>query len=133
MPLRGPDTYTYFFEFGAMLIALDPGGPELDGLLTPIGVGYDPGPTLAIDANFIPLYNGPLDRVNLATNKFSSHGSVDEKQNLVDLVIEACSPTKRFASNKLDWHESAAGATATMCTWLTSQDNFTVSVTFGFV
>lgn len=61
---------------GAMLIALDPGGPELDGLLTPIGVGFDPGPTLAIDANFIPLYNGPLDRVNLATNKFSSHGSV---------------------------------------------------------
>lgn len=61
---------------GAMLIALDPGGPELTDLLTPVGVGYDPAATLAIDANFIPLYNGPLDRVNIATNKFSSHGSV---------------------------------------------------------
>jgi hypothetical protein len=61
---------------GAMLIALDPGGPELTDLLTPVGVGYDPRATLAIDANFIPLYNGPLDRVNLATNKFSSHASV---------------------------------------------------------
>ena len=61
---------------GAMLIALDPGGPELDALLAPVGVGYDPRPTLAIDSNFIPLYNGPLDRVNLATNKFSSHESV---------------------------------------------------------
>jgi hypothetical protein len=61
---------------GAMLIALDPGGPELTDLLTPVGVGFDPAATLVIDANFIPLYNGPLDRVNIATNKFSSHGSV---------------------------------------------------------
>ena len=61
---------------GALLIALDPGSPDLTDLIAPVGVGFDPSATLAVDVNFVPFYNAPVDRVNLATNKFSSHESI---------------------------------------------------------
>ncbi|MFT4976721.1 MAG: hypothetical protein ACI8S6_002626 [Myxococcota bacterium] len=67
---------TYRRSGGKLLITLDPSGPDLSGLLAPLGVSYNPEAFLATDQNYIPSNRGPLDRVNLATNKFSTHESV---------------------------------------------------------
>lgn len=67
---------TWRRQGGAMLIALEPGGPDLSGLLAPVGVAYDPKVVLASDSNYVPIFRGPVDRMNLVTNKFSTHESV---------------------------------------------------------
>lgn len=61
---------------GALLIALEPGGSDLSGLLGPLGLSVDLDSRLAIDNYFLKVTGGPGDRVNLVTNKFSSHPSV---------------------------------------------------------
>lgn len=61
---------------GKLLIALDPDGADVNALLTPVGIRYDATNPLAIDQNFIPLTRRVVDRLNLATNKFSTHESV---------------------------------------------------------
>jgi len=66
----------YRKQGGKLLITLDPDGPDMSGLLAPLGMSYDPTSVLVTDANYIPSNRGPLDRVNLATNKFSTHESV---------------------------------------------------------
>ncbi len=61
---------------GPLLVAMEPGGPELDGLLHPMGLNFDGTVTLANDTKFIPRTRGIIDRVNIFSNKFSSHESV---------------------------------------------------------
>lgn len=61
---------------GALLVALEPGGSDLSGLLGPMGIDADLQAPLAIDNYFLKVTGGPGDRANLVTNKFSSHGSV---------------------------------------------------------
>jgi hypothetical protein len=61
---------------GHMLICLEPGGAELEALLTPMGIAWDPSKTLLDDKQYLKISQGLSDRANLVTNKFSSHDSV---------------------------------------------------------
>lgn len=63
---------------GRMLITLDPSGPDMSGLLGPLGVQHNSETILATDnpQHYYPSSRGPLDRLNVATNKFSTHESV---------------------------------------------------------
>jgi hypothetical protein len=61
---------------GRMLVGLEPGGPDMAGLLTPMGISYDPTVSLANDSVFIPRTQKIVDRLNLVTNKYSTHESV---------------------------------------------------------
>ncbi len=61
---------------GRLLVGLEPGGPDMAGLLGPMGLSYDPTITLANDTNFIPATQKLVDRANVFTNKYSTHDSV---------------------------------------------------------
>jgi len=61
---------------GALLVALEPGGADMSGLLSPMGLSVDLDSRLAIDNYYLKVTGGPGDRVNVVTNKFSSHPSV---------------------------------------------------------
>lgn len=63
---------------GKMLITLDPAGADLSGLLGPLGIQHNSEAILATDnpQHYYPSSRGPLDRLNVATNKFSTHESV---------------------------------------------------------
>lgn len=61
---------------GSLLVALEPGGPDLATVLSPLGLRFDPTVTLAHDAQFIPVTRRISDRANLVTNEYSTHGSV---------------------------------------------------------
>jgi hypothetical protein len=61
---------------GSLLVALEPGGQALDALLEPVGLSFDPGRMIAHDTKFVPATRRVIDRLNLITNKFSSHPSV---------------------------------------------------------
>lgn len=63
---------------GKLLITLDPGGADLSALLGPLGIEHGDDSLLATDdsRHYYPSSRGPLDRLNIATNKFSTHESV---------------------------------------------------------
>lgn len=61
---------------GALMVLAEPGGPDLAGVLGPMGVGVEVGKTLASDQNYVPRTNQILDRGNIVTNKYSTHPSV---------------------------------------------------------
>ncbi|RME26570.1 MAG: hypothetical protein D6798_06415 [Deltaproteobacteria bacterium] len=61
---------------GALLVAVEPGGADLSGILAPMGLSVDLDSRLAIDNYYLKVTGGPGDRVNIVTNKFSSHPSV---------------------------------------------------------
>jgi len=61
---------------GSLLVALEPGGQALPELLAPVGLRFDPDHMVAHDSKFVPATRGVIDRLNLITNKFSSHASV---------------------------------------------------------
>jgi hypothetical protein len=61
---------------GRLLVGVEPGGPDLSALLDPVGVGVEPQGVLADDKFFLRVANGVQDRINLVTNKFSTHESV---------------------------------------------------------
>lgn len=61
---------------GSLLVALEPDGGALPDVLGPMGVTFDPSVTLAHDSQYVPVTRQVSDRVNLVTNKFSTHASV---------------------------------------------------------
>ncbi len=71
---------------GSLLVALEPESgeagpfaaepPDLSPLLDPLGIGYDPKGELANETKFVPRTYRIADRVNLFTNKYSTHPSV---------------------------------------------------------
>lgn len=61
---------------GALFVAVEPGGADLSGLLGPMGLSANLAAPLAIDNYFLKVTGGPGDKLNLVTNKFSSHASV---------------------------------------------------------
>ncbi len=61
---------------GALLVALEPDGPDLAALLGPLGVSADTTRTLAHATQYIPRTNRVSDRTNLVTNKYGTHESV---------------------------------------------------------
>ncbi|MGC6507923.1 MAG: Gldg family protein [Myxococcota bacterium] len=82
----GPKTHFYPEEIetlhryrnqgGSLMIALEPDGDPADALLTPLGLKYKTDQYLTAAGGFIALTQTPLDKRNLATNKFSTHASV---------------------------------------------------------
>ena len=61
---------------GALLVSLEPSGPDLSGVLAPIGLSVDTAHPLVIDNYFLKVTGGPGDQLNQVTNRFSSHPSV---------------------------------------------------------
>lgn len=60
---------------GALFIALEPGTEDNSGLAKLGGVSFDGNPVVS-DKSFLPLSRGIVDRLNVGTNKFTSHESV---------------------------------------------------------
>lgn len=60
---------------GSLLVTLSPDGPDMAALLQPLGLAYHKDP-LVSDKNIAVISNGKSDRLNIATNKFSTHESV---------------------------------------------------------
>lgn len=60
---------------GSLLVALTPGGPDMSGLLGPMGLTYN-SQILASDQSIVLVTRRKIDRLNLATDKFSTHPSV---------------------------------------------------------
>lgn len=67
---------SYVDRGGRLLVGLEPGGADLSSVLDAVGVGVEPAGVLADDKFFLRVANGLQDRVNLVTNKFSTHESV---------------------------------------------------------
>jgi len=65
---------TYIDGGGAVLIALDPDGDPLEGLLSHVGLRRGEG-SLASEAAYVRLTGQKGDRLNVVTNRFSSHES----------------------------------------------------------
>jgi len=61
---------------GSLLVLLEPGAPDMTGVLGGMGIKFDGSVTLASDANFLPVRRANTDRANLITNKYSTHPSV---------------------------------------------------------
>lgn len=66
----------YRSQGGKLFVGLEPGGSDLSGLLSPMGLSADMEHPLVIDNYFLKVTNGPGDQLNIVTNKFSSHPSV---------------------------------------------------------
>ena len=66
----------YVERGGALLVGLEPGGPDMSAVIGPLGVTADTTRTLAHETKFVPRTYKPVDRVNLITNKYSTHESV---------------------------------------------------------
>lgn len=66
----------YRRQGGKLWIALDPGTADFSPLLDPLGVKFDGSVFLATDQQFLSLSKRPQDRLNLLTNKFTTHESV---------------------------------------------------------
>ena len=61
---------------GSLLIGLDPEGVDMAELLSPLGLKYTTDQYLTAAGGYIALSQTPLDKRNIATNKFSTHASV---------------------------------------------------------
>lgn len=61
---------------GRLLIAVEPGGSDLSGLLQPMGIRVVGTAPLASDNYYLKVSNGPSDQLNQVSNKFSAHPSV---------------------------------------------------------
>lgn len=67
---------TYKENGGSLMIALDPEGIDMADILGPLGIKYTVDAYLTAAGGYIALSQTPLDKRNLATNKFSTHASV---------------------------------------------------------
>lgn len=65
----------YLRRGGSLLLALNPDGPDMSALLGPLGLAYK-NEVLASDQNVAIVTRRKMDRLNLATNKYSTHPSV---------------------------------------------------------
>lgn len=61
---------------GALFLMLEPGQEDQSGLAALAGVTFDGSSTVVSDKSFLPLSKGIVDRVNVGTNKYTSHESV---------------------------------------------------------
>lgn len=61
---------------GALFLLLEPTAEDLAPLAALAGVSFDGGAPLASDKMFLPLSRGLVDRLNVGTNKYTSHESV---------------------------------------------------------
>ena len=61
---------------GSLMVAAEPGGADLSVLLAPVGVAVAGAGPLANDSKFVPATMKDVDRVNIVTNKYSTHASV---------------------------------------------------------
>ncbi len=61
---------------GALFLMLEPTEEDLAPLAALVGVSFDGAAPLASDKMFLPLSRGIIDRLNVGTNKFTSHESV---------------------------------------------------------
>ncbi len=61
---------------GALFLLLEPTTEDLSPLAALAGVTFDGSAPLASDKMFLPLSRGTIDRLNVGTNKFTSHESV---------------------------------------------------------
>ena len=78
----------YHKSGGNLFISLEPTGSSLTTLLDHLGLSYRTDVYLANDTIFVPRTNKPVDRRNLATNKYSTHPSVTTlSRNSKELVV----------------------------------------------
>ena len=78
----------YHKSGGNLFISLEPTGANLTALLDHLGLSYRSDVYLANDTIFVPRTNKPVDRRNLATNKYSTHPSVTTlSRNSKELVV----------------------------------------------
>jgi hypothetical protein len=61
---------------GALFLMLEPTSEDMSALAALVGVSFDGSAPLASDKMFLPLSRGIVDRLNVGTNKFTSHESV---------------------------------------------------------
>lgn len=66
---------TWLHGGGALLVGVEPQSERLTGLLAPLGVEVGEAP-LGNESVYAALFRGPMDRHNLATNRFGTHASV---------------------------------------------------------
>ena len=79
----------YHKSGGNLFISLEPTGTDLTTLLDHLGLSYQSDVYLANDTIFVPRTNKPVDRRNLASNKYSNtHPSVTTlSRNSKELVV----------------------------------------------
>lgn len=65
----------YLRRGGSLLLTLNPDSPDVSALLGPLGLVYH-NEVLASDQNIAVVTRRKMDRMNIATNKFSTHPSV---------------------------------------------------------
>ena len=113
---------------GKLFVALDPFGEPLDGLLEPMGARFDPDRALAIDQGYIPLSRGPMDRLNIATSKFSTHESVTTLSRNSD-TLPVFTPAAGVLSESKDTAEEGVRTNVTVRapeqTWADGNRNLT--------
>lgn len=65
----------YLRRGGSLMLSLSPDSPDMSGLLGPLGLSYH-NEILASDQNIAIVTRKKIDRLNIATNKYSTHPSV---------------------------------------------------------
>lgn len=94
----------YRAQGGSLLLGIEPGGPALEALTSPLGVTADTGVQLVHDSKFALITRRKVDRANLVTNEYSTHPSVTElsrnNERMVFIAPGASLLTERAGGGK---------------------------------
>ncbi len=90
---------------GSLLVGVEPDGADLSPVLDMLGVKADQSRTLAHATKFVPRTRKTIDRVNLVTNKYSTHESVttlSRNSQMLVTILAGAVPLEQSKDTILD-------------------------------